>query len=276
MRAVPPRLSPLVRRVRAANPSAMTGAGTNTYLVGLEEMVVIDPGPDDPDHIEHIVDALGGARLLWILVTHTHPDHALGAPRLARQVGAEVRAPATDKTPTAGAAGRANHALIDGQAEEGKGFTLEAIHTPGHASDHFSFLLREESALFSGDLIMSGSTVVIAPPDGDMTAYMRSLERVQVLRIARIYPGHGDPIDAPKGVIDEYIRHRQMRERQILEALRDGPRRIDDLVASIYAEAPRGLHRMAALSVYAHLLKLRAEGQVKGSDRYAAWALVER
>lgn len=254
----------------------MTGVGTNTYLVGLEEMVVIDPGPDDPDHIEHIVDALGGARLLWILLTHTHPDHALGAPRLVRQVGADVLAAAASETPTAGAAGRPNHTLIDGQAVAGKGFTLEAIHTPGHASGHFCFLLREESALFSGDLIMSGSTVVIAPPDGDMTAYMRSLERVRALRIARIYPGHGDPIDAPKGVIEEYIEHRRARERQILEALRDGPRRIDDLVASIYAEVPRGLHRMAALSVYAHLLKLRGEGRVDGSDRHAEWALVER
>jgi len=275
MRAVPTRLSPLVRRLTAPNPSPMTGAGTNTYLVGVDEVAVIDPGPDDPKHLGRIIDALGGVRIRWVMLTHTHPDHALGAPRLARQTRAPVLAYAADDV-AAGSATRADRRLADGEAVEGKGFTLEAIHTPGHASDHFSFLLREESALFSGDLIMSGSTVVIAPPDGDMTAYMRSLESVQALRIARIYPGHGDPIDAPKGVIDEYIQHRQMRERQILEALRDAPRRIDDLVASIYAEAPRGLHRMAALSVYAHLLKLRAEGRVAGSDRHAEWALVER
>ncbi|MGH2373771.1 MAG: MBL fold metallo-hydrolase [bacterium] len=247
----------------------MTGAGTNTYLVGTDEVAVIDPGPDEARHVSSIVGALGRGRLRWALLTHAHVDHAPGAQRLARQTGAQILAFAT-----AGRAVAPDHMLDDGESVACSGFVLEAIHTPGHASDHLCFFLKEERALFSGDLIMSGSTVVIAPPDGDMAAYLRSLDRVKQWRPVRIYPGHGDAIDSPQAVIEEYIRHRLMREQQVLDALREGPRRIADLVPEIYAGTPLALHRLAALSIYAHLLKLRAEGRVSGGDRESEWTLV--
>ncbi|MDR7522816.1 MAG: MBL fold metallo-hydrolase [Armatimonadota bacterium] len=254
------RLSALIRRVTAPNPSPMTGPGTNTYLVGTGEVTVIDPGPDDPRHIEAIMAALGRERVSRILLTHSHPDHAPGAAHLARATGASVLAyPLT---------------LHDGEVLVRGSATVEVIHTPGHASDHVCFFLREEQALFSGDLIMSGSTVVIAPPDGDMAAYLRSLERLRQRAIARIYPGHGEPLDEPAAVIAEYLAHRRMREQQILEALRQGPARIPDLVSRIYTDVPPSLHPLAARSVYAHLLKLRAEGRVDGSDLLSQWRLI--
>lgn len=248
--------------MRAPNPSFMTGAGTNTYLVGTDALAVIDPGPDDPTHITAIIDAAGRGRVRWVLLTHTHSDHAPGAPRLARETGAQILA---------------YSAIGDGERLTGGPpdalFTLESLHTPGHASDHLCFLLREEAALFSGDLIMSGSTVVIAPPDGDMAAYLRSLEQLKRHTLVRIYPGHGDVIETPEVVIDEYIHHRMDRERQVLAALRGGPRRIVHMVPEIYAGVPQALHGMAALSVYAHLLKLRDEGRVIGRDQDAEWRL---
>lgn len=261
-------LSALVRRTTAPNASPMTGAGTNTYLVGADEVAVIDPGPDDPRHSADIVKAAGAARVRWILLTHTHVDHAPGARRLARQTGAQILAFAH-----AGPGLAPDRTLKDEESVTGSGFTLEAIHTPGHASDHLCFFLKEERALFSGDLIMSGSTVVIAPPDGDMAAYLRSLHHVKQFNPSRIYPGHGDAIDSPQAVIEEYIRHRLMREQQVLDALRDGARKIPDMVARIYAEVPQVLHPMASLSVYAHLIKLRDEGKVSGDDRDSEWTL---
>jgi glyoxylase-like metal-dependent hydrolase (beta-lactamase superfamily II) len=206
------RLSPLVRRITAPNPSIMTGAGTNTYLVGVEEVAVIDPGPDDPQHIAALIQAVEGARIRWVLLTHTHRDHAPGAVPLARETGAEILAfghPRVTPVRTIG----------DGDALATSGFMLEVLHTPGHASDHLCFFLREEEALFAGDLIMSGSTVVISPPDGDMADYLQSLERLRQRRIARIYPGHGEAIDTPGEVIEDYILHRRMREAQVLDAL---------------------------------------------------------
>jgi glyoxylase-like metal-dependent hydrolase (beta-lactamase superfamily II) len=249
----------------------MTGAGTNTYLVGVGEVAVIDPGPDDGAHIAAIMRATDREHVHWVLLTHTHSDHAPGAPSLARETGAQILA-------FSGRQGMVtpDRVLGDGAVLTGGphgGFTLEALHTPGHASNHLCFLLREERALFSGDLIMSGSTVVIAPPDGDMAAYMSSLRRLKQVPLARIYPGHGEVIETPEAVIDEYIQHRLDRERQVLDALGRGPRRIAEMVPGIYAGVPAVLHRMAALSVYAHLLKLRAEGKVIGTDQDSEWRL---
>jgi glyoxylase-like metal-dependent hydrolase (beta-lactamase superfamily II) len=253
------RLSALVRRLTASNPSPMTGAGTNTYLVGTGDVAVVDPGPDEPRHLEAIGAVLGQERVAWILVTHAHPDHAPGAVVLSRQTGAPVLA--------------SPRTLHDGDVLTTGGATIEVLHTPGHTADHVCFLLREEQALFSGDMIMSGSTVVIVPPDGDMAVYLRSLDRLRGLRMARIYPGHGEVIDDPERVVEEYIAHRMMRERQILDALRDGPARIPGLVSRIYTEVPQVLHRPAAQSVYAHLLKLKAEGRVAGTDLDSEWRL---
>jgi glyoxylase-like metal-dependent hydrolase (beta-lactamase superfamily II) len=234
----------------------MTGAGTNTYLVGEDEIAVIDPGPDDPGHIGAVVAAAGG-QITHVLVTHAHPDHAPAAGPLAGRTGAQ-RLVLSD-------------GLRDGRVLRVGRVTLDAVHTPGHTPDHVCFVLRDEGALFSGDLIMSGSTVVIAPPEGDMTAYLASLERLRAIPLARIYPGHGEPIDTPAQIIDGYLRHRRHRERQILEALDAGPARIPSLVARIYAEVPTVLHQMAAQSVYAHLLKLKTEGTVVGTDLNSEW-----
>ena len=267
-------LSPLVRRMRAPNPSAMTGSGTNTYLVGTGEVAVIDPGPEDPAHIAAIVEATGREQVRWVLLTHTHSDHAPAAPRLARETGAQILAYSGRQGMVTPHRTIGEGELLKGGQPSGGRFTLEALHTPGHASNHLSFFLKEEHALFSGDLIMSGSTIVIAPPDGDMAAYLRSLARLKQLPLARIYPGHGDVIDTPEAVIDEYIRHRLGRERQVLAALRDGPRRIADMVPRIYPGLPGALGPMAAMSVYAHLLKLKTEGKVTGTDHESDWRLI--
>lgn len=236
----------------------MTGPGTNTYVVGSGRVKVIDPGPDDPEHIEGILRALASEHVNRVILTHHHSDHAPGAARLSARTGAPVLA---------------FPEIRDGDRFADGGATLEALHTPGHASDHLCFFLHEEEALFSGDLIMSGSTVVIAPPDGDMAAYLRSLDRIRQRQPSRIYPGHGDAIESPAAVIEEYIQHRRARERQVLETLASGPARIPDLVSRIYVDVPAALHPLAAQSVYAHLIKLRAEGRVAGSDRESVWRL---
>lgn len=269
------RLSSLVRRVVASNPSMLTGRGTNTYLVGAGGVVIIDPGPDDARHVNALRDALSGERVIAILLTHTHPDHAAAASGLSRATGVPVRAfiPNERSTPPGSLAGVAVQPLQDGEILAAAGVTLRALYTPGHASDHVCFLLEEESALFSGDLINSGTTVVIAPPDGDMAVYMGSLDRLRRVALTRIYPGHGDVIDTPAAVIDEYIAHRLMRERQVLQALRDGPVRVSSLVRRIYADVPASLHPWAAQSMFAHLLKLRDEGKVTGQDLESEWRL---
>jgi glyoxylase-like metal-dependent hydrolase (beta-lactamase superfamily II) len=264
-------LSPLVRRIVAPNASMMTLSGTNTYLVGIDEVAVIDPGPDDPAHIEAIVGASMRERVRWVLVTHHHQDHSAGVARLVRETGAAVVALGVPKgkevnyTP--------DRRPADGDVIEGTEWGLEVVHTPGHASDHLSFFLEEERVLFTGDCVLSGSTSVINPPDGDLAAYMVSLERIRKRRLARICPGHGDVIDEPKALVTEYIEHRQMREQQILDALRDGPGKIAELVPRIYSDVPEALHPVAARSVLAHLLKLRGEGRVSGRDDSSAWKL---
>ena len=220
-------LSPLVRRITAANPGMMTGPGTNTYLVGIDEIVVIDPGPDDEAHLDAIAGC-GGDRIRWIVCTHTHPDHSPGAAGLAERTGAEVLAyDARDGL-------EIDRSLADGDTIEATEFSLEAVHTPGHASNHLCFLLEQERVLFSGDHVMEGSTVVISPPDGDMAQYLASLDRLRSWRprLKAIAPGHGLRIDDPKAKLDEYVEHRLARERQVADALRAaghgharGPRR---------------------------------------------------
>jgi glyoxylase-like metal-dependent hydrolase (beta-lactamase superfamily II) len=252
------RHSALVRSVLAPIASPMTAGGTNTYLVGAGDLIVIDPGPEDAAHTAAILAAAGEHRIVHILVTHRHIDHAPGAAALAARTGAPI----------------AQHPRIAaGDLWQAGGATLEAVYTPGHASDHVAFLLREERALFAGDLVMAGSSIMIAPPDGDVVVYLGSLARIRALGLARIYPGHGAVIDAPADVIDATIQHRWDRERQILEALRHGPARIADLVSRMYIDVPASRHPMAARSVHAHLIKLLAEGRVRGGDVDAEWRL---
>lgn len=254
-------LSPLVRRITADNPGMMTGPGTNTYLVGIDEIVVIDPGPDDAAHLDAIAGC-GGDRIRWIVATHTHPDHSPGVAGLKERTGAEVRAfDARDGLVI-------DVPMADGDSIEATEFRLNAVHTPGHASNHLCFLLEQERLLFSGDHIMDGSTVVISPPDGDMAAYLESLARVRRLRLRSIAPGHGHLITDPNVRIDDYVSHRLDRERQVVEAVgAAGSATIGELVSRIYTDVPDFLHPVARYSVWAHLRKLDDDGAVRSDDR---------
>ena len=253
-------LSPLVRRIVAPNPGMMTGPGTNTYLVGIDEIIVVDPGPEEASHLDAIAGC-GGDRIRWIVCTHTHPDHSPGVAGLKERTGAEVLAfDARDGL-------EIDRPMADGDVIEATEFVLRAVHTPGHASNHLCFLLEQERMLFSGDHIMEGSTVVISPPDGDMAAYLASLERLRTHRprLKSIAPGHGHLIEDPAAKIDEYVTHRLAREAQIFDTLAsEGTTTIEALVKEIYVDTPEELHAMAARSVWAHLRKLAAEGRVQG------------
>lgn len=258
-------LSPLVRRIVAPNPGMMTGPGTNTYLVGIDEIAVIDPGPDDAGHLDTIAGC-GGDRIRWILCTHTHSDHSPGAAGLKERTGAEVLGFDTRDTLTV------DRRLADGDVLEGTEFRLTTVHTPGHASNHLCFMLEQEHLLFSGDHIMEGSTVVIAPPDGDMGAYLAQLERLKAMRVKAIAPGHGQLITEPKAKIDEYLTHRRAREEMVAKALADaGSASISELVATIYTDVPEHLHTMAGYSVWAHLQHLAEQGRARGEGLEGTW-----
>ncbi len=261
-------LSPLVRRIVAPNPGMMTGPGTNTYLVGIDEVAVIDPGPDDADHLEAIAGC-GGDRIRWILCTHTHPDHAPGAAALKERTGAEIMAYSSRDGL------KVDGRLRQGDRIEATEFRLTAHHTPGHASNHLCYFLEEERMLFSGDHVMQGSTVVIKPPDGDMAAYLDSLEKVKALRLKSIAPGHGHLIGDPKPVVQWYIDHRLAREQMVLDALAArGTAKIPALVEDIYTDVDPKLYPVAKYSVHAHLLKLAADGKVTGKALTRPWSIL--
>ena len=258
-------LNPMVRRIVAPNPGMMTGPGTNTYLVGIDEIAVIDPGPDDADHLDTIAGC-GGDRIRWILCTHTHSDHSPGAAGLKERTGAEVLAYDSRDSLVV------DRELADGDVVEGTEFRLTALHTPGHASNHLCFQLEQEQVLFSGDHIMEGSTVVIAPPDGDMGAYLDQLERLRSTRIKAIAPGHGQLITDPTAKIDDYLTHRRAREEMVAGALAEaGSASIKELVTTIYTDVPEHLHEMAGYSVWAHLQHLADQGRAKGEGLEGTW-----
>jgi glyoxylase-like metal-dependent hydrolase (beta-lactamase superfamily II) len=264
-------LSPMVRRIVAHNPGMMTGPGTNTYLVGIDEIAVIDPGPGDDAHLDAIAGC-GGDRIRWILLTHTHEDHSPGAVGLKKRTGAEILAfaPGQGRGKV-----RLDGTLSDKSVIEATEFHLTALHTPGHASNHLCYLLNEERTLFTGDHIMQGSTVVISPPDGDMATYLASLERLKTLRprLKAIAPGHGHVIDDPIGAVDAVIEHRLAREAQVLELVRArGTVTVDDLVEAIYVDVATELHPVARRTVWAHLRKLAEEDAVKGDRLDGEWS----
>ncbi len=256
-------LSDRVRRIVAPNPSVMTGPGTNTYLIGTSDLVVLDPGPDIPEHLDAIV-AAGEGRIRWIVVTHTHSDHSPGAGPLRDRLGPDVEVLGFDERDGFAP----DVSIADGHVIEGDGFRLQALHTPGHASNHLCFLLEEEQLLFSGDHIMSGSTVVIGPPDGDMTAYLAALDRVRALQVAGIAPGHGDFIADSGAKIDEYVTHRLAREATVATALAEagGPVTVEQLVPAVYADVSEALYPIARFSLWAHLRKLVDDGRAKAVD----------
>jgi glyoxylase-like metal-dependent hydrolase (beta-lactamase superfamily II) len=259
----PVAISKRVRRLTAPNPGVFTGPGTNTYLIGTAEIAVIDPGPDDPGHLDAIA-AAGGDRIRWIVVTHTHPDHSPGASPLRDRLRPDVLVLGYE-------GGRDNFdpdaEISDGHTIDADEFTLRAVHTPGHASNHLCYFLDEERLLFSGDHIMQGSTVVITPPDGDMAVYLRSLDRLTTVDVASIAPGHGLVVDDPAAKINEYVTHRLAREATVLDALRGkSPATVNDLVPVVYSDVDESRHRIAQFSLWAHLRKLRDDGRATADD----------
>jgi len=236
---------------------------------------VIDPGPEERPHIERVAE-VGDGRIRWILVTHTHPDHAPGAKVLAELTGAEVLGyDARDGF-------RPDTEIGDGWELRTDEFHISALHTPGHASNHLCYLMENERILFSGDHIMNGSTVVIAPPDGDMAAYMQALARLELIKppVISIVPGHGDVIEDPAAKVTEYITHRRAREEAVF-AVVAGSRRttVEDIVKAVYVDVRPELHPIARFSVWAHLRKMAAEGRVSSrqpDDLDAKWRVPGR
>ena len=274
------RLSPLVRRVLAPNPSPFTYEGTQTYLVGDSDLAVIDPGPDDPAHLDALEGAIAGRAVIAILCTHTHRDHSPAARPLARRTGAQVIgcAPLTleDDGPRADAAFDPDYApdrvLTEGEQIAGTGWTLTALATPGHTSNHLCYALEEEEALFTGDHVMGWSTSVVSPPDGDMTDYLLSLERLVGRQDRIYYPAHGEPIQQPQRFARGMLGHRRMREGQILRIIeRQGAALIPDFVTSMYVGLDPRLHGAAGRSVLAHLIDLERRGLVRNRAE-GAWS----
>ena len=276
-------LEPLVRRVLARNPSPFTYTGTETYLVGdAGEVAVIDPGPAEPEHIAAIMAAAGGARVVAICCTHTHRDHSPAAVPLAAATGAPVIGCAplslADDGPRSDAAFdtsyRPDHVLADGESVGGNGFTLTAVTTPGHTSNHLCYALGESGALFTGDHVMGWSTTVVSPPDGNMTAYMASLAKLQEREDRVYYPAHGPAVEKPRQLVRGMIGHRRSRECQILRLLGEGVGTIAALVPQMYAGVDERLYGAAGRSVLAHLIDLEHRGRVsRAPDESETWQI---
>lgn len=249
-----------VRRLLAPNPSMMTGPGTNTYLLGNAAIAVLDPGPAIDRHINNIIEKSTGS-IHWILVTHTHPDHSPGAQMLAAATGAEVLGMPAPDGEHQDSSFAATRVLADGDVLATDEFELQAVHTPGHASNHLCYLHRQHKLLFTGDHVIDGSTVVIDPPDGNMRDYIDSLRRCKTLDLAALAPGHGDIIDDPQRVLDWIIAHRLAREAKVLAAMRANPGlTARQLVPHVYQDIDPKLYTWAERSLLAHVLKLQQEG----------------
>jgi glyoxylase-like metal-dependent hydrolase (beta-lactamase superfamily II) len=282
-------VSPLVRRVVAGNRGPMTFTGTCTYVVGRGEVAVIDPGPEDPEHVEAILRGLAGERVSHILVTHTHSDHSPAAAPLREATGARLvgcgphraaRPLESGETNMLEGSGDRTYApdeeMRDGDAVTGPGWTLRAVATPGHTANHLAFALPEEKALFSGDHVMAWSTSFVGPPDGSMSDYMLSLEKVRGRDDIVYWPGHGGPLREPQRFVRGLISHRRQRENMILARLREGDADITTIVANVYPELATNLRGAAALNVFAHLEDLvqrglaRVEGPLSVGARFHA------
>jgi len=265
------RLADAVWRIVAPNPSPLTGPGTNTYVVGAHRRVVIDPGCDDRAHLERVLEVAGGA-VERIVCTHSHPDHSPGAAWLRERTGAPVHGlPAPDDghqdpayAPDAG--------LADGERIEAGDQFLRAIHTPGHASNHVCLLLEETGLLFTGDHLMSGSTVIIIPPDGSMRLYLDSLSQLRSLPLAALAPGHGALMPGAIVEIERVIGHRLAREQKLARALdARGVATLDDVLPEVYHDVPTFMHAYARHSLLAHAVKLVEEGRAQVDGDAYRW-----
>jgi glyoxylase-like metal-dependent hydrolase (beta-lactamase superfamily II) len=270
------RLSPLIRRVLCVNPGPFTFKGTASFIVGNGCVAIIDPGPDDEAHLAALLNAVAGETVSHILVTHTHLDHSPLAEKLKAATGATVVAygphgGGNPNTIAMDASADLDFApdlrAADGDTITGAGWTLRAVHTPGHTSNHMCFALAEERALFAGDHVMAWSTSVIAPPDGDMGAYMDSLQKLLARDDLIYHPAHGPPCADPPPLVRAYLTHRRMREAAILARLKAGDRTIPELVKSIYAGLDPKLRAAAGLSVLAHLNHLEKQGRVRQMEQ---------
>ncbi len=268
----PQQVSPLIRRVVANNAGPFTYKGTGVYIIGKGDVALIDPGPDTPEHLDVLMRALNGQTLTHIFVTHSHQDHSPAAHPLAERTGAKVCASIIPIRPSdcdtirleAGddLTFRPHIAVNDGDRFSGPGWTIEVVATPGHTTHHMAYALIEENALFPGDHIMGWSTTIIGPPDGDMTAYLNSLEKVRDRDFTTLWPTHGPPIREVRPFIDAYLEHRFDRERQVLAQLERGKRLIKDMVVEMYADVDKRLHPAACHSVLAHVIRLVELGRV--------------
>ncbi|MCP4933433.1 MAG: MBL fold metallo-hydrolase [bacterium] len=291
-------LSPLLRRFVAHNPGPLTFKGTNVYVLGHGEVAIIDPGPDDETHIAALLASLQGEIITRIFLTHTHKDHSGGLARLQARTGAQTYGFCTSGAPRgayqrneagqlapsgelvtgfADLGFKPDHPLDDGGQVMGEGWTLRAVHTPGHAPDHLCYCLLEEKALFTGDHIMPWSTSVVAPPEGNMRDYMASLSDLSNRDDELYLPGHGGRVRKPRRLVRAYVLHRQWREQSILKAIKEGYEQVNDILPLLYKGLDDALITAASLSILAHLEHLLDKGKLqkdKGDGLDARFSVV--
>ena len=253
----------LIKKITANNGGVFTGNGTNTYLIGNDDITLIDPGPNDTDHIDKIL-ALGGDKIKRILVTHTHTDHSPAALPISKKLNIPMFGRLVDRdSEWEDDTFVPDTVLSHGDTISTNEYTLETIHTPGHASNHLCFYLKDQKCLLTGDHIMDGSTVVIAPPDGNMTEYIESLKLLESYDIDYFAPGHGEFMQEPSKTIQSIIRHRLSRESKVLRCIENNKDQdIDELLLSVYDDVPDILHPIARMSLLAHLIKLEGDGKI--------------
>lgn len=265
-------VAPHVRRVTAPNSGRMTGPGTNTYLVGERELAMIDPGPNLPEHVDALERICDG-RLRWILVTHTHRDHSPAARVLAERTGAALVGNVIPNDGFQDETFSGARQLAQDDVLSTDEFTVRALLTPGHVSNHVCYLVEQDGLLMTGDHIMGGSTVVIVPPHGNMQHYIESLRRMLNYKVDFLAPGHGDLIGNPRAEIEHLIAHRLKREAKVADALtRLGTVDIDTLTPVVYDDVDKVMHSWAAMSLHAHLLKLRDDGRAREQD--GQWSML--